>query len=422
MNGSVVVVCMYGTGHMHCLLPVIHELAGRGLTVHVMTRDDLRASVESAGGRYIDLYDGYPIDAADSSSMPVPSRNVSFAGVYAERLARDVAELAPDLIVYDTFSVVAPVVARELSVPYVNVTPNHAPVPERVVAAMRDDPRVSTSAECRAAVERLRAVHGMREANPFSYLEALSPHLNLYPEPEEFLAEGDRAAFEPLAFFGLLAPSLRQGGSGRSFESTEGGGRLFASFGTVVWTYYASEALAALSAVASAAEQLGLEAVLSLAGHPLGEAQRAELARPGVRVVDYADQWEALGAADLFVTHNGMNSTHEAIYHEVPMLSYPFFGDQPALARRCQELGLALPLADQPRAELSAEPLRSAIARVLEERELFAARLAEARSWELRTMAAREEIVDRLLALISAEGGAAPEARAPRAGQSPSSA
>jgi hypothetical protein len=37
------------------------------------------------------------------------------------------------------------------------------------------------------------------------------------------------------------------------------------------------------------------------------------------------------------------------------MLSYPFFGDQPALARRCYDLGLALRLAREPQAPLAPE-------------------------------------------------------------------
>ena len=70
----------------------------------------------------------------------MPSRYVSFAGVHAERLTREIAALEPALMVYETYSVVAPIVARALGIPYVNVSPNHAPVPSRVVAALREDP------------------------------------------------------------------------------------------------------------------------------------------------------------------------------------------------------------------------------------------------------------------------------------------
>ncbi len=120
-----------------------------------------------------------------------------------------------------------------------------------------------------------------------------------------------------------------------------------------------------------------------------------------MRVVDYVDQWAVLGEADLFITHHGTNSTHESIFHEVPMISYPFFGDQPALARRCQKFGLAVALTAAPQAPVTPETLGSALRRLADERDRFAARLAEARSWELRTIAERGAVLDRVLGLAS---------------------
>lgn len=399
MSGTVVVFCFFGIGHLHCLLPVIEHLRARDRTVHVLTRPSLETAVQRAGVQFIDLFDGYPPDAADATSQPIPSRGVSFAGTYAEPLARDVAALSPDLIVYDTYSVIAPVVARLLDVPYVNVCPNHAGVPARLAAALREDPRVATSAECWAAVRRLREVHGMRDANPFSYVEAVSPYLNLYPEPAEFLDEADRAAFDPLAFFGALAPAMREDAAAPAFPASRERRKLFVSFGTIVWNYFEAQALAALRAISASCETLDIDVVVGLGGWSLPAGTAKSLARANVRVVDFVNQWAVLGEADLFLTHHGINSTHEAIYHEVPMLSYPFFADQPPLARRCQELGLAVPIAEEPLGEVTADALAAALARLDADAAGFAARLAEARSWELRTMSARDETVDRMLAL-----------------------
>jgi MGT family glycosyltransferase len=399
---SVVVVCVPGHGHWQRFVPLIEMIAARGRIVHVMTHARFRAGVERASGRFFDLYGRYPVEAADATSLPLPSRLVTFAGVYAERLAEDVASLAPALIIYDTFAVVAPVIARRLGLPYVNVCSGHAAVPSRVLAELRQDPRVAISAECWAAVRRLREVHGMAHASPFSYVEAQSPFLNLYGEPPEFLDDEERAAFEPIAYFGSLAPSFQEASPSSAFSSRRRALRLYVSFGTVIWRYYAEEACAALAVISGAAAELDADVVISLGRHRIEAGLRTSLARPNVQVVDYIDQWAVLGETDVFITHHGLNSTHEAIYHEVPMLSYPFFGDQPALARRCQDLGLALSLVPAPRSPLARGVLEQGIERLAGERQHLAARLAEARSWELRTIAEREAVIDRVLALDAA--------------------
>ena len=177
------------------------------------------------------------------------------------------------------------------------------------------------------------------------------------------------------------------------------------SFGGVIWRYYAPQALAALAQLAGALSERGARVLISLGGHAAGPAEGRRLARPGVRVERYVDQWGALRDADLFVTHHGLNSTHEAIFHRVPMLSYPFFGDQPELARCCQRLGLAVALADAPRAELEAPRVQRAVDSVLEQREAFAARLERARGWELEVIAGREQVLDRVLALARPSDG-----------------
>ena len=128
---------------------------------------------------------------------------------------------------------------------------------------------------------------------------------------------------------------------------------------------------------------------------------REALERPGVRVESFVDQWAALADADLFVTHHGLNSTHEAIYQEVPMLSYPFFGDQPDLATRCQDLGLAIALTEAPRARLAGSDVTEALMRLEHDRGAIARRLSEAAGWEREVMASRGDVLDQIVALAA---------------------
>ena len=374
---------------------------GAALAVHVMTRPEGREPAEAAGARFVDLFAKYPLDAADADSIPLPSRLVSFAAVYAEPLIAEVAALRPALIVYDSFVVVAPLVARRLGIPYVGMRAGHAQVPARAIAETRADPRVATSAGVLggggAAAQRLR--HAGRQP-------VLVPR---WPQPP---SESLRRAAALSGRRATARPSSRSRSSARSrpscarelrprgrWPAIAGVFASYVSFGTVIWRYYASQALAALARLAGDLSERGARVLISLGGHAASPVERRPLERPGVRVEHYVDQWGALRDADLFVTHHGLNSTHEAIFHRVPMLSYPFFGDQPAMARCCQRLGLAVALADTPRAELEAPRVQRAVGSVLEQREAFAARLAQARRWEIEVIAGREDVLDRVLAL-----------------------
>lgn len=59
-------------------------------------------------------------------------------------------------------------------------------------------------------------------------------------------------------------------------------------------------------------------------------------------VYDSVDQVEILSRTDVFITHGGSNSFHEAIMQRVPMVVIPFFGDQLLVGRRVEELGIGI--------------------------------------------------------------------------------
>lgn len=406
MSGpSVAVFGMPEHGHFQRLRPLIADLVRRGFTTHVLTARRYEREVEQAGGRFVDLFAAYPLDAVDAESVPVPCRYVTYAGAYAEAIARDVAELRPALVVYDTFAVVGRVVARLLGLPYVNLCNGHNVDPAWVLPLLEADPRASISAGCRRAVETLRERYGVDDASPFSYVSGLSPFLNVYCEPPQYLTEPERKAFEPVAFYGSL-PSQEELDVPRKDHGASpfGGGelRVYASFGTVVWRYWPAEALAALHAVSAAlAARPGARGLISLGGTDPGEEVIRALSRPNVSVEGWVDQWRVLEDADVFITHQGLNSTHEAVFNGVPMLSYPFFGDQPGLAVRCSELGLAIPLVDAPRRPLGGEAIDAGLDKLAASQDTMRAGLAEALEWERAVIANRPAVLERIAALVA---------------------
>jgi MGT family glycosyltransferase len=63
-----------------------------------------------------------------------------------------------------------------------------------------------------------------------------------------------------------------------------------------------------------------------------------------VRAVRHVPQLEVLRQASVFVTHGGMNSVMESLYHGVPMVVVPQMNEQRANALRVAELGLGVHL------------------------------------------------------------------------------
>src|SRR4051794_21683427 len=185
---------MFERGHFQRVRALAADLVRGGIRTVVFTDRRLRGEVESAGAEFVDLFAGRALDGADAVSVPLPCRNVTFAGAFAEELAAEAGRLEPSFVVSDTFTVAGRVVARLLGVPHVNVCANHNMVPEAALAALEGDPRVAVGPACRRAVEKLQRL-GIENASPFSYVDGLSTHLNVYCEPPEFLSGEERRVF-----------------------------------------------------------------------------------------------------------------------------------------------------------------------------------------------------------------------------------
>jgi MGT family glycosyltransferase len=403
---AVVFFCMFESGHFQRLRPIISGLSESGVSAHVFTHAAFKPHVERAGGIFFDLFSRYPLELADDESIPISSRYVAFAAKYAEEIRRDVANTGASLLINDTFAVIGRVLAPLLDIPRVNVCSGHNLPPARILPVLAKDPRVRTSRACFEAVEVLKNRYGMADASPFSYVSSISPDLNVYCEPPEFLGEDDRRAFEPLAFYGSLPSGDERSGDGpgRGWRPAAGKPddlKIYVSFGTIIWRYYAADAIRALNTIAAAiAGMKGVEAVISLGRAAVDESRVAGWVRPNISVESYVNQWEVLRETGAFITHHGMNSTHEAIFHRVPMISYPFFWDQPDMAETCRKYGLAVPLADSPRGEFREDAVRAAFDRLDREREAMRTALAGAREWEVAVVAGRPEVHRRILGLL----------------------
>ncbi|MDR0268678.1 macrolide family glycosyltransferase [Paenibacillus sp.] len=79
-------------------------------------------------------------------------------------------------------------------------------------------------------------------------------------------------------------------------------------------------------------------------------------------VKNYVPQTDVLQYAKLFITHGGMNSTHEGLYYGVPLVVIPQSADQPIVAGQVANIGAGISLQME---GLTANQLREAADHVL---------------------------------------------------------
>lgn len=398
MRKKIVLICVPAArGHVQRALLVTRGLVAAGAEVYAFCSRDFCDDFRAEGAEFRDLYEGRPLDLADSTSMPIPSRFVTFAAVYGESLTRDIAKLKPSLIVHGTFAVVALVVARQLGLPRVAICSGHNQSPRVAIPPMALDARVATSAACHSAVNVLRDRFGIPSASPFSYLDSLSDILNIIPEPPEFLCDDEILEFGSHAFFGCVDPLRYKQLGARISNIPSSQTNVFVSFGTNSYRYYAANIERMLASVVTAAEGMpNCKFNITLGGAMLQVSQSLPA---NVRINSFVNQLAVLAESNIFLTHNGLNSTHESVFLHKPMISYPLFADQPLLAKRCEELGLAVPLAEGLRAPVTPQQVCEAIERVANNRAKMHSRLEIARAWEDRVIASRPAVIQRILAL-----------------------
>lgn len=87
-------------------------------------------------------------------------------------------------------------------------------------------------------------------------------------------------------------------------------------------------------------------------------------------VKNYVPQTEVLNYSKLFITHGGMNSTHEGLYLGVPLIVIPQRADQPVIARQVANIGAGVQLQMQ---SLTADQLREAADNILNDLSVYKA-------------------------------------------------
>ncbi|MFI0982691.1 macrolide family glycosyltransferase [Streptomyces sp. NPDC021093] len=323
-------------GHLNPTLGVVAELVRRGHRVTCTTTDHFAPAIEAVGAeavRYTSVFGQYYTNPFTQEAISGEAlRTLEEATSLVSQVEDFYQENRPDVILHDFMAWGARFLAAKLDIPVVRLFPSygvneHFSIQAKFPMAELSDPNV---------MEMVTKLEGMLPELGFPGRTAMEflmepPRLGLIFLPRDFHYDGD--TFDERFVF--VGPSLgdRSAFQGSWQPASQDRPVLLVSLGTAAtgWPEFFG---AAVEAFADSRWD-----VVMAVGDSVDPAELGVL--PGnFDVRRSVPQLDVLGRAELFVTHGGMNSVMESLYHGVPMVVVPQMSEQHANGLRVEELGL----------------------------------------------------------------------------------
>ncbi len=361
---KVIVFNVPASGHVNPSLPVVAELVRRGENVIYYLTEGYRAKVEATGAtfRAYDQLDDDYFGALDGSNpfMTVRQLAETSLDILPDLVALLRAE-QPDYIIFDAMCPWGRLAGEICGVPTVSSLALLLLTPGMMVRSGQLLPTVALM---------LRNLHHLRAFNRVAAEIARTHHLPQKPGFANMLMgigtlniSYTSAAFQPESAklaqtIRFVGPSIepRAGDADFPFDQLAAGEPLiYISLGTVI----------------NQNVDFYRQCLVAFGGEPyqvvMAVGQKTDLEALGAIPANFivrrhVPQLEVLQRAALFITHAGINSVHEGLYYNVPLLLVPQQQEQAMVAARVVELGAGEKLG---KAQASAANLRAAAARIL---------------------------------------------------------
>ncbi len=333
-------VCVFQlptSGHVNPLLPVLAELADRGIDVLSTSIPSIEAKLTATGARVV----GYPQLVADRASTP-PDGLASVCELLAEMteelLPWCVALLErerPAVVIVDSMAPWGRLAAAHVGIPCVSSSTTfvlHGNLDDSLSGKVRLVREVLTGlpALARYAAARLRVRRRWHQdlGGPVELLAGLGDQTIAHTSRE--LQPGAELFDDTVHYIGTAVRPARP--EHRELADLPDGPLIYASLGTL----YNERPDFFRAVLAALADHPG--PVLLSIGDRLDPAELG-LLPANATVRRSVPQLAVLARAAAFITHGGMNSTTEALVHGVPMVFAPQTADQPIVAQRIAQLG-----------------------------------------------------------------------------------
>jgi MGT family glycosyltransferase len=333
-------------GHMNATFPVIHELVRGGERIIYFATEPFRRKIEAVGAQFADYGN------AEAFHPPAHRGGLYSVMAYLMGLAEDVLPMLlnrirqerPDYLLIDSMCVWGNLAQQILKIPAVNLAsvfvPNDAAVSvdEMIQQGYGDAPKEMLLAGIEAldtylqTAQRIDRSYCTQSPNIVEFFANRQP-LNIVFTSRYFHLGGE--AYDDTYKF--VGPSIAPREEDGKLDFSPGEPLIYISLGTIY-----NNRPEFLRTCFRAFERSPFRVVVAI-----GDRISREVLGPvpdNFILREYVPQLEVLKRASLFLTHAGMNSASEALWHNVPLLMFPQHGDQHLVARRVSELGAGLSL------------------------------------------------------------------------------
>ncbi len=324
MAGTILLVTWDGAGNIPPEFTVCGALAGAGHQVHVLTHDTLKGRAEALGATFVPIRHAAQHDPQDpAGTLQDLIDDVILSDPLLSDIDEAVASVAPNLVIADSMMPLA--VARLCHDPIPCVAFHHT-----IADFLFGGPLDQLSFSMKDAIDRILEARGLKPyARPVDSVRAadllLTATYREFDPPSEHVPES-------LVHIGPLRGRPEPGGKPPERRYPE------RPYVLVSLSTSFMDQLALLQKIGDALAQVEVEGIITTGA----AINPNDLSLPDcVAATRFVAHEELLPHTDLLISHAGHGTVMAGSTFGTPMLCFPMGRDQPLVAGRAKELGLA---------------------------------------------------------------------------------
>ncbi|RAN78275.1 macrolide family glycosyltransferase [Bacillus sp. SRB_331] len=332
-------------GHINPTIKVVEELISRGEDVVYFSIEAFRERIEKTGATVRTIDDQKFIKAFLSGGRNYLPERINgllhTADVIIPSVLAQIEGEHFDYIIHDSMFGCGHLIAQILKLPAINSCTSFAQ-DEKSIKQMLDHLSKSIPMEVNNRIHTdfqnltigIKEKYGVEIKSPYEVFCNPAP-LTIVYTTREFQPFG-KTFDESYKFVGpSISTQLRK--ENFDFTAIEGKSPIYISLGTVF-----NESITFYKLCFKTFENTDYTIVMSI-GEKTKISDLGEIPKNFI-VKNYVPQIEVLTYTKLFITHGGMNSTHEGLYNGVPLIVIPQSADQPVIAKQVENLGAGVTL------------------------------------------------------------------------------